>query len=66
MRQDFLQGLSTQPAGLQLLFGLLCGFPSHQSLCLGQEVGNKDLKPCLEHTSSETAQDNLCFMYSVV
>lgn len=44
VRQDFLQGLSTQPAGLQLLLGLLCGLTPHQSLCLGQEVGYQDLK----------------------
>lgn len=52
--KDFLQSLSTQAAGLQLLPGLLCGLTLHQSFCLGQEVGQQDLQPHKTHTPSDT------------
>lgn len=47
--EDLLQSLAAQPAGLQLLPGLLCGLAPHQSLCLGQEVGYQDLEPHQSH-----------------
>lgn len=62
--EDLLQSLSTQPAGLQLLPGLLGGLAPHQSLCLGQEVGYQDLEPHQSHRYSETEQDNVCFALS--
>lgn len=48
--EDFLQLLSTQAAGLQLLPGLLSGLTLHQSFGLGQEVGQQDLQPRQTHT----------------
>ena len=71
VRQYFFQGLSTQPAGLQLLFGLLCSLTPHHSLRLGQEVGNQDLTNTLNthlqiqgstmHVSySDTAPVSVC------
>lgn len=58
--EDFLQLLSTQAAGLQLLPGLLSGLTLHQSFGLGQEVGQQDLQPCQTHTHTHT------FRYSAV
>lgn len=58
--EDLLQSLPAQPAGLQLLPGLLGGLASHQSLCLGQEVGYQDLEPHQSHRHSETEKHNAC------
>lgn len=52
--QDLLQSFSTQPAGLQLLPGLLCGLALHQSLRLGKEVGHQDL-----HCNGCNEQDDM-------
>lgn len=62
--EDLLQSLSAQPAGLQLLPGLLGGLAPHQSLCLGQEVGYQDLEPHQSHRYSETEQCSVCFALS--
>ena len=43
VRQQLLQVLRTISCSLELLPSLLCGLPLHQSLSLGQEVGQEDL-----------------------
>lgn len=61
--KDFLQSLSAQAAGLQLLPGLLCRLTLHQSFCLGQEVGQQDLQPHQTHTHLQI-QHSVCFSLS--
>lgn len=64
--QDFLQSLSTQASGLQLLSGLLCSLTLHQSFCLSQEVSQQDLQPHQTHTPSDTEQHSVCYPVSLV
>lgn len=50
VRQQLLQSVSFQAAGLQLFTSLVWSFSLHQSFCLSQEIRHQDLET---HTDTE-------------